>query len=508
MLYSGISLEWLSNHQPEGRSEKMKKILALLAAGLMVGAIIVGCSTEEPWSPEPSRPLDLVIVSAPDQTTDIPAYSSVNFVWSATGGSGNITYQWYLEPMQSSYGEASNLTSIAYDNLDPGSNYVFHVMASDQANGQDEATASFAVMQAVEDTQAPAITITMSPAEDSYVATGSNLAFAWAGDDGGGNTDMIMYQYAFPTMSDSSEWTDVTSVSYEDIASADPAMIAVRAQDQAGNISDWATVSFIIQPATILYIDDYQWLDANGNVDMPKEREQKQFYRNVLEGYAFAEWDMALQGIPDTSDLVDAGGVPRYSTVLYAADSELGSTSGNAWLYFGDAAYDKGYSMRYFLEQGGNLLLGGALALLDMTQAYPPDVLPGDFEFDWLGIDSTAWCFDYWSDFTWAVKDTMSSIAAELPDSMKIDVAKNGDQVDYAMETPGLRNEATVTTEVIYVWGLDIDGDPTYAYGHPLAHITMFDGTPRTALLNFDMFEMPEEGIQMTVHAILTEFGE
>ncbi len=165
-----------------------------------------------------------------------------------------------------------------------------------------------------------------------------------------------------------------------------------------------------------------------------------------------------------------------------------------------------GGALAYYLENGGNLLLTGALAILDMTQAYPPDVLPGDFEFDWLGIDSTEWCFDYWTHFTWAVKDTATTL--NLPDSMKIDVAKNGDQDDYAIETPGLRQEATVTNEVIFRWGLDVDGDPPTPHGSPVGHITKWDGTPRTVTLSFDTYSMPLPEIRQTFQTILTEFGE
>ena len=475
----------------------------------MVSAMIVGCGNENPWTANPSTAIDVFLVSAPDSTSEVPSGATINFVWAANGNS-DITYRWFLQPMESSYRASSGLTSIVYvvatDTIDV--DYTFHLRATDAAGNTDSILTTFTVLALVPapaDTLAPTITITKSPAEGAYVATGSNLAFAWMGDDGQGNDDELMYQYAFPTADDSSEWVAATTATFEDVAAADPAGIFIRAKDAAGNTSDWDSVTFTIRDATILYLDDYQWLDGWGDVDREKERDQKQFYRNALDGYAFAEWDVAVQGFPDSSDLVDAG-TPIYSTIIYAADSELGSTSGNAWTYLGDPGNGKGYSIRYYLEQGGNLLLGGALALLDMTQDYPPAVAEGDFEFDWLGIDSTTWCFDYWADFTWAVKDSATTLI--LPDSMKIDVAKNGNQVDYAMDTPGLRNEAVVTTEVIYVWGLNIDGGPTDAYGHPLAHLTKWDGTTRTALLDFDMYSMPLEGIRMTFQAILDEFGE
>lgn len=491
----------------------MKNLVLLLVAGLVVGAIIIGCSTKEPWEPKPQTTLDLALVSAPDTSTSVPNESDVSFVWKAKGGAGEpLLYSWFLAPLESSYGPDTNLTSVTYRDLGDtiAVTYTFHLKVTDAEGNEDSTVSEFMVsepVEAVPDTTAPTIAITQSPSEGTFIATGSSIAFAWQGDDGSENNDRIMYQYGFPTLADTiDEYTDAVTVTFENVAAADPATFYVRAKDAAGNISDFDSVVFVIKPASILYIDDYLWLDANGNIDHVKEREQKQFYYDALEGYAFAEWDIATQGFPDSSDLVDGGGTPRFTTIVYAADSDLGSTSGNCWVYLGDPDNGKGYSIRYFLDQGGNLLLGGALALLDMTQAYPPDVLPGDFEFDWLGLDSTAWCFDYWSDYTWAVKDPNTGL--DLPDSMKIDVAKNGDQQDYAMETPGLREEAVVTDSVIYIWGLDIDGGETYAYGHPLGHMTYFGGTARTCLLCFDMFEMPLSGIRQTFVAVLTEFGE
>jgi len=488
----------------------MKRKMFILAAGLMVSALMFGCGTENPWEANPVNPLELLMVSVPDTNAVIPTGSNVSFFWSVKGGTGEYAgCQWYLNPPASAWGDTVQSYSATYQNLQVTSgnstDYTFHVRVIDSDGTVLADSAMFTV--SITDQNSPTITIAQSPIAGSFVATGSTIRFAWDAEDGFGNSDALNFQYIYTPTNDTSNWLSATTVAFSDadVPATDPAWFFVRARDQFDNTSAWDSLSFIIKDATILIIDDYQWLDANGNPDMPKEREEKQFYRDALEGYAFAEWDVELQNFPDSSDLVDAG-TPVYSTIIYAADSNLGSTSGNAWTYLGDAGNGKGYSIRYYLEQGGNLLLGGALAVYDMTQAYPPAVVEGDFEFDWLGVDSTEWCFDYWADFTWAVKDTTTTL--NLPDSMKIDVAKNGDQVDYAIETPGLRDEATVTTEVIYVWGLNIEGGPTDAYGHPLGHITKWDGTTRTALLNFDMYSMPLDGIRQTFQTILTEFGE
>jgi len=488
----------------------MKKISFVLIAGLMVSAIMIGCSTEDPWTPEPSRPLELLFVSAPDTSTVIPDNNSVSFSWTAQGGTGKgFTYQWYLSPLESAYGTAVVSTNATYENLDgdtTGIDYTFNLRVTDSGSNATTSTTSFTVSAyaaPVADTTAPTVGITEAPVEGSFVATGTSVHFTWEGDDGNGNLDVIEYQYAFPTADDTSGWVLATTVTFAGVAAANPAWFFVRGRDQDENTSDWDSLSFIIKDASILYIDDYQWLDAVGNPDNNKERDQKQFYRNTLEGYAFAEWDIALQGMPDSSDLVDAG-TPVYSTIVFCADSEVGTTSGTMWYEVG--AYGGGV-LAYYLENGGNLILTGALTIMDMTQAYPPAVQPGDFEFDWLGIDSTEWCFDYWYWFTSAIKDTATAL--DLPDTLILDIAKNSAQDDYAIETPGLRQEATVTNEVIFTWGPWIDpDDPPPILGSPVGHVTYFDGTPQTATLTFDTYSMPMLDIRHTFVTLLTLFGE
>ena len=485
----------------------MKRTLYLLAAGLMVGVIMIGCSTEDPWEPTGTVALNLVIISGPEEGAIIPHSSNVSFYWGVQGGSGEYQgYQWWLDGVDSDWPTTmSQATSVTYEDLlASGDDYVFHLRVTDSQSQTDEVTTSFTV--SILDDVEPTVMITQSPAEGSYIATGSSIAFAWMGDDGYGNNDNLVYQYAYPTMDDLSGWGTTVTVSYDNVPATDPAKFYVRARDQFDNTSGWDSVGFIIQDATILYIDDYLWLDAVGNPDMPKERDQKQFYRDALEGYAFAEWDIALQGIPDTADLI-SGGEPIYSTIIFCADSEIGTTDGTPWYWWGDHDGYDGGAMRYHLELGGKLLLTGALTILDMTQAYPPAVVEGDFEFDWLGVDSTEWSFDYWYWFTWAMKDLDTEL--NLPDSMKIDVGKNGDQDDYAIEVPGLRDEASVTTEVIFTWGPWVDPeDNCPCLGSPIGYIVSFDGVPQTANLTFDTYSMPPADIRQTFQAILTLFGE
>jgi len=553
-----------------------KNRLILLVAGVVaILAIIIGCSTDEPWAPDPSRPLGLIMVSAPDDSTLVPNNSSVGFVWTSTGGSGKINlYEWYLASAsgdtlatnESAWANSdSGITSFTYDNLYGGTNtdtigieYTFHVKVKDSENSVDSLSTSFTVAPDTatipSDTDTPTFAIDQAlktALNGAFIAVGSNLTFSWTGEDGNNNEDDLEYQVAFPTIDDTSAaWTIATSVIYNNVAAADPAKFFVRCRDQAGNTTDWDSLYFVVKAADILYIDDYLFLNGWGDTDAAKERDQKEFYRSTLNRYAMAEWDYHVFGMPDSTDLV-VGGNPVYSTIIWCSDSEVGNADGTWWY---DIVGGDGLGVLYhYLESGGNLIVTGSMNLPWMYNNNPP--VSGDIEYDWLGIsddttiigsidtvgwwydrvfydvyevfdtlgvapdsivadttiDAAAWDYEWW--FTTATKDTLTEL--DLPSSMTLDISKNGSQDDYAtgilqgVNENHFRDDGTVTVEPIFRWGPWVDGSlPGSYYGTIVGHITTINGAARTAMLNFDTYSMPVDGMRQTFRAILREFGE
>jgi hypothetical protein len=505
----------------------MKKLFILLAAGLMVGAFIFGCSTEDPWNPSPSNVLVLSFVSGPSDTVDHG--SNVSFSWTSQGGVGEVDYRYRMDA--DTWTDWSNITSVNFQNLtNPDTLPIAHtvyVEARDESSpAQSEAISQgfFVGIAGGADTDAPTVSIVSSPAEGSYVATGSSVSFTWAGEDAV-DGDNLNYWYSFAGTD--SDTLPMTTITFDNVV-AGAVTFTVWASDQSGNESDPASVDFTIQDATILYIDDFQWIDAvTGGIDMVKERDQKQFYRNALAGYAFAEWDVAEEGIPVAADLAP------FNVIVWCADSDIGA---NAYTW-NDSAL--AVDMDTYLTGGGKLLVTGPWTIGDMLN-YDYEVQTGTFVYDWFAVDTmhqaidTTWwwddtpfdtlvafpdstvidtsslvSWDYWSHFTWAVAAENSLF--DLPDSMKIDVAKNGDQDDYAIHTPILRNDPAnnITTEVIFLWGLDVDGDEhPVAYDTPVGHVISFSGVRQVAMLNFDTYAMPLPEISQTFQSILIKFGE
>ena len=156
----------------------MKKLLLILAAGLMVSAFIFGCSTEDPWSPEPSRPLVLEIVSGPADSAMVAYGSNISYTWTSRGGEGEVRYQYRID--SGDWSTLSNLTSVQL--ADRTADGDFSVRAQDEG-GETETISRVYYVGTAEgaDSTAPTVIIVSSPAEGSFVATGSSVTITWAG---------------------------------------------------------------------------------------------------------------------------------------------------------------------------------------------------------------------------------------------------------------------------------------------------------------------------------------
>jgi len=474
-------------------------LIAGLAAALAI--VLSGCSTDKPWEPNTSGTFTLYLISGPSDSLQVPLGSSISYNWSYNNGTGAVQYQHSYDGGE--WTALSRETAASVSNLTMGY-HTFGIRAVDGAGATSEVSAVFGVVE----TSTPTVVITESPDEGSFVAAGSAVVFSWAGDDGNVGPNYLTYQYTFGEYT--SPWVPTNTVSFDQVAIADPAVFSVRARDLAGNTSDWDSVSFVIKNATILLIDDYLWTTGFGDADRAAERDQKQFYRDALYGFAYAEWDNDVAGVPNIANL--AG----YTTVIWLSDSDVCEADPNFRLWF-DVGDVGGGVLKTFMDAGGHLILTGSRIMYYLNNSNPPS--PADFECAYLGVsdtlvidavDSTAtpWDTTYaptWvesSDFTWAVKDGNQD--GNYPDSMKIDVAKNGAQL--ACNTSLVYLKAGV--EPFFVTGLDVDNEEPDNYGQVCGWLYAPGGTARSATMAFDTYSMPMPGIRQAFHTILDRFGE
>jgi fibronectin type 3 domain-containing protein len=236
----------------------------------------------------------------------------------------------------------------------------------------------------------------------------------------------------------------------------------------------------------VLLVDDFEELDHSGNPEIYQEM-RRIYERWGVHHFDYDLWVLAEQGMPSETVL------SQYQAVVFASDAAFGESDFTWWFEVGAIG---GGVLRTYLDGGGRLLAIGSQILPTIYNNNPPRV--GDFEYDWFGIDSTGG-WDWWVDFTWAIGENEG-----FPDSMKIDVGKNPDQIDYASTVYQLRQGA----EIIFTKGLDIGGFPPNDYGEPIASTFPVAGTPRTFLINFDLKNMPNRDINATLSRILRDgFG-
>jgi hypothetical protein len=480
-----------------------KTPLTWLIAGLIAALAIIlsGCSTDKPWEPNPSGTFTVFIISGPTDSLQVPLGSAVAYNWSYSNGTGAVQYQHNYDDGE--WTALSRETVASVSNLTMGY-HTFGIRAVDENGATSEVSAVFGVVE----TSIPTVVITESPDEGSFVAAGSSIEFTWVGDDGNVGPNYLTYQYTFGEYT--SPWVPTNTVSFDQVAIADPAVFSVRARDLVGNTSEWVSVSFVIKNATILLIDDYLWTTGFGDADRAAEREQKQFYRDALYGFAYAEWDNDIAGAPIMANL--AG----YNTVIWLSDSDVCSADPNYRLWF-DVGAEGGGVLKDFIDAGGHLILTGSEILGYLYNTNPPAA--ADFECAYLGVSDTVvidavdttvtpWDTTYaptWvssSDFTWAVKDADQE--GSYPDSMKIDVAKNGDQLACNASLVYLK----AGIEPIFVTGLDVGNEEPENYGQVCGWLYAPGGTAKSATMAFDTYSMPMLGIRQAFRTILDRFGE
>jgi len=478
-------------------------LIAGLAAALAI--VLSGCSTDKPWTPNTGGTFTVFIISGPTDSLQVPLGSAVAYNWNYNNNSGAVQFQHSYDGAAWSDLSDENLTSVS--NLTLGY-HTFAIRGIDAGGATSEVSAVFQVVKS----SIPIVTITQAPDSGSYIAVGATVTFAWAGDDGNAGPNYLTYQYIYN--GDTSAWLPGNTVTFSNLVAADPAVFSVRAQDMVGHITNWVSTYFVVRAASILYVDDYLWTNNFGDADRAKERDQKQFYRDALQGFPYAEWDNDAQGgVPTMANL--AG----YTTIVWAADADNACEADPNYRLWYDVGEVGGGVLKSFLDAGGHLIISGPRIMYYLNNSNPPS--PADFECAYLGVSDTSiiadidssatpWDTTYaatWvesQDFTWTVKD--AGQAGNYPDSMKFDIGKSADlsQVECSESLVYLKSGVTP----IFNIGLDVDGAEPDNYGQVCGWMYAPNGTLISATFTFDTYSMPLPGIKQTFQTLLAEFGE
>ncbi|MFO7652002.1 MAG: M28 family peptidase [bacterium] len=252
------------------------------------------------------------------------------------------------------------------DGLTQGMRYHFTVTALDSAGHESGPS--------LEDSAAPAL-LPLAPAGLVAQPFRFGMALSWRASP---ELDVAGYN-VWRTTEPGSGWRRLNSTLCPDTVWRDSGIAAeslwvwaTSAVDSAGNESpksDTVRGRPVTLDRGILLVDETR--DGSGTPGSPSDAQQDAFYHALLQGYAFADWDAAADGVPG------AGDFGPYSTVFWHADD-----------YTQQLIAPSVPGLANYLEQGGRLLYCGWKPIAGITAAnsYPFNFTPGSFAFDRLGI--------------------------------------------------------------------------------------------------------------------------
>ena len=227
----------------------------------------------------------------------------------------------------------------------------------------------------------------------------------------------------------------------------------------------------------ILVVDETR--DGTGAPGSPTDEQVDNFYRNVLRGYTFAEWDYTNKGSPSIWD------IGLYSTVIWHGD---------------DYAHQQIYSvlpdLRKYLDAGGKLWIVGwrPVAALMGGGTYPFYFEEGNFLYDYLKLSSGNESKQI--DFVGA--DGQLGFPSIRVDSTKIPQTWGGKLKYIDVFT-------TFDAEVMYTFN-SASGDTIF--DNKPCGVGYFEGPHMIVLFGFPLYFMEEEQARAVARRILYWFGE
>lgn len=253
--------------------------------------------------------------------------------------------------------DVGNVTQYVVSGLQEGTNYFFAVAACDTAGR--EGVLSLEVSATPE-------SIPRAPA--NLLATPKHFSIRLEWD---ANWELDLLGYNIYRRAAVQEWSRINlkpvfQESYVDSPFTETThyWYAVTAVDSSLNESLYSNEVEMV-PALlnqgILVVDETR--DGNGSLLNPTDEQVDEFYRILLSGYNYSEWDVKTKGLPQLDDVL------LFSTVIWHNDD------------INDLQFNQGKEIfQLYLGAGGNLWVTGWRILS------PGEFLPGTMEFDYFHV--------------------------------------------------------------------------------------------------------------------------
>ena len=470
-----------------------KKILIVV---ITIFIIFIGCQRKQ-GAVGPNQPpwIEIKLPPANDSTTSY--FALLTITWNAGDNDGYpvlykyryTTYHLYLGDsiVQDWIETEESEALVAFESSDTLNLQKFEVMAKDNRGDWSPTDTRLYYTKQVErpetEIQSPNdgdTLLFLSYTTDTY--HGVPLIFTgWDPDSGG---EIIGFSYRV----DGGEWSSWrmdTSIYVNPNLFGQPYeglhTIEVKSKDNT-NVEDDTPAQiqiFLLVPpfnSSILIIDETQ--DGTGAPESPTDEDVDAFYRNILVGHTYDEWDYATSGCPDKTQ------IGEYRLVIWHSD-DRNHNFPNHTNIIGD-----------YLVVGGNLCLSGWGILHSFNSSVHVEYSSGDFAYDHLHIKSSE--LNSNNDFKggiWGQGDTV------VLDSLKL----------YAFHyIQGLPNIRVVEGRTGWTHSLvsfiSSSSNPDFQ-GKPCG--TRYEGTTYNAvLLDFPLYYTKEEGARGLCDYILDYLGE
>jgi len=365
----------------------LKKLLTIfLISGLLLGALFLSCAEDDPTLTRFVQSLVLEIIAGPKEGSTLLNNEFFTFEWRAQGGGGDITYEIQLTGV-----DASAITTTEVSKSypgQPGGSYTFTVTArAGSESSSDSRTFSVGA-----NLGPPTVTITGARGSASSGGSGVTPAYSpgatafvrWSGQDVDRFGEVVGYRWDSGGTQGFNEFNMANTTGFAVPGTPGTYTFTLEAIDNGGETSS-TTFDYEVKNATIVVVDD----KPQGNpLD---ELDEDQFYADLLQGFAFATWDVAAQGIPTIGDLS-----VFEVAILYSA-------GGSAWwAAIGTDFPGSAVQLSDFVDGGGKLWVMGQGIMEDLTGLASGVADPASFEAVYLHLapatgDSTTDAGRTWS---------------------------------------------------------------------------------------------------------------
>lgn len=338
-----------------------KKLLSTcLIGGLSLGVLFLSCAEDDPNLTRFVQNLVVEILAGPKDGSTLLNNEFFTFEWRALGGGGDITYEIQLTDV-----DVSPITTTEVSKSYPGQgegSYTFTVTARAGSESSIDSR-SFSVGGNL---GPPTVVITGARGSASSGGSGVTPAYAagqlattsWSGNDVDKFGEVTGYRWRIADSEAFTEFTLTTLANFEVPSVPGVYNFTVEATDNLGAVS-MTFLEYEVKDPAIVIVDDKPQADGRD------EAAEDQFYLDLFEGFAVAQWDVAEQGIPTAADLVGI----EVAVVYSLGRSEL-------WRSIGRDFPEATTWLSDFIDSGGKLWAMGQEILEDLTadgtHANPP----------------------------------------------------------------------------------------------------------------------------------------